>query len=101
MALLHWNAEPSLWLTHDILGSEVEQFQSRIAVSALKHVGLQVAELISQLLSALVPADARDSSAAVLELRAGAGGAEAALFTADLLRMYQQYAQQRGWAWQV
>jgi len=45
----------------------------------------------------LLPRDAADERAAMLEIRAGTGGDEAALFAGDLLRMYQRYADERGW----
>ena len=45
----------------------------------------------------LLPRDAADERAAMLEIRAGTGGDEAALFAGDLLRMYQRYADSRGW----
>ena len=46
---------------------------------------------------ALLPRDAADERAAMLEIRAGTGGDEAALFAGDLMRMYQRYADHRGW----
>jgi peptide chain release factor 1 len=46
---------------------------------------------------ALLPADSADSSSAIVEVRAGTGGAEAALFAADLVKMYTRYAQRQGW----
>ncbi|GAA4781391.1 peptide chain release factor 1 [Stakelama sediminis] len=46
---------------------------------------------------ALLPRDAADERSAMLEIRAGTGGDEAALFAGDLLRMYQRYADTRGW----
>ena len=45
----------------------------------------------------LLPKDAADSSSAIIEIRAGTGGDEAALFAGDLLRMYQRYCQLQGW----
>ncbi|WP_439815156.1 peptide chain release factor 1 [Zavarzinia sp. CC-PAN008] len=45
----------------------------------------------------LLPKDAADDGSAILELRAGTGGDEAALFAGDLFRMYQRYAELRGW----
>lgn len=45
----------------------------------------------------LLPKDAADERAAMLEIRAGTGGDEAALFAGDLFRMYQRYAETRGW----
>jgi peptide chain release factor 1 len=46
---------------------------------------------------ALIPKDAADARAAIMEIRPGTGGEEAALFAGDLLRMYQRYAEARGW----
>ncbi|MGN6377288.1 MAG: peptide chain release factor 1 [Sphingomonas sp.] len=46
---------------------------------------------------ALLPRDAADERPAMLEIRAGTGGDEAALFAGDLMRMYQRYADHRGW----
>src|SRR3954469_12537021 len=45
----------------------------------------------------LLPRDAADERAAMLEIRAGTGGDEAALFAGDLFRMYQRYAESKGW----
>lgn len=50
---------------------------------------------------ALLPRDAADDRSAILEIRAGTGGDEAALFAADLARMYQRLAEARGWRWDV
>ena len=49
----------------------------------------------------LLPKDAADSSSAIVEIRAGTGGDEAALFAADLLEMYQRYCQLQGWKTEV
>ena len=49
----------------------------------------------------LVPRDPRDGDDVVLEVKAGAGGEESALFAGDLLRMYQRYAERRGWKTEV
>lgn len=54
-------------------------------------------ELEPELQCLLIPADPNDQRNIFLEIRAGTGGAEAALFTADLLRMYLRYAEQQGW----
>jgi peptide chain release factor 1 len=50
---------------------------------------------------ALLPKDADDERNAILEIRAGTGGEEAALFAADLFRMYQRYAASRGWRFEL
>ena len=50
---------------------------------------------------ALLPKDAADEKSAILEIRAGTGGDEASLFAGDLFRMYQRYAELRGWRVEV
>jgi len=50
---------------------------------------------------ALLPKDAADARPAILEIRPGTGGEEAALFAADLLRMYQRYAEGKGWRFEI
>jgi len=50
---------------------------------------------------ALLPRDAADVRPAMIEIRPGTGGDEAALFAADLLRMYQRYAETKGWRFEI
>jgi peptide chain release factor 1 len=57
----------------------------------------KVDELERRLAELLVPRDPHDGDDVVLEVKAGAGGEESALFAGDLLRMYQRYAERRGW----
>lgn len=57
--------------------------------------------LIERLRIQLLPKDAADDGNAILEIRAGTGGDEAALFAADLFRMYTRYAELRGWRTEV
>ncbi|MBB5222294.1 peptide chain release factor 1 [Amaricoccus macauensis] len=71
----------------------VEEEAARIATE------LPEAEHAVQL--ALLPKDAADERSAILEIRAGTGGEEAALFAADLARMYQRHAEARGWRFEV
>jgi len=69
----------------------------QMAVEEL-HANRQQLESAERALSlALLPRDAADERAAMLEIRAGTGGDEAALFAGDLFRMYQRYADNRGW----
>ncbi|SEO68505.1 peptide chain release factor 1 [Salinihabitans flavidus] len=49
----------------------------------------------------LLPKDEADARPAIVEIRPGTGGEEAALFVADLLRMYQRYAEARGWSFEI
>ncbi len=56
-----------------------------------------LAEIEEDLKVALLPRDPADEKDAIIEIRGGAGGDEAALFAADLFRMYQRYAERQGW----
>jgi peptide chain release factor 1 len=58
-------------------------------------------ELDAELQRLLVPADPRDEANLFLEVRAGTGGDEAALFAGDLLRMYLRYAERQGWQTEI
>lgn len=58
-------------------------------------------ELEQQLKILLLPKDEADSRNAIIEIRAGTGGDEAGLFAADLMRMYQRYAERQGWSCQT
>ena len=61
----------------------------------------RMAALEGQLRRLLAPRDVRDRRSVFVEIRAGTGGAEAALFAADLLRMYSRLAERRGWPHQI
>ena len=54
-------------------------------------------EMTRRVQLALLPKDAADEKNAIIEVRAGTGGEEAALFAAELFRMYQRYAVTQGW----
>jgi len=58
-------------------------------------------KLEQQIQLALIPKDAMDDHNAILEIRAGTGGDEAALFAGDLFRMYERYATQQGWKTEI
>ena len=57
----------------------------------------KIDEIAGELQILLLPKDAADNKSAILEVRAGTGGDEAALFAGDLFRMYQKYAEDNGW----
>jgi peptide chain release factor 1 len=58
-------------------------------------------QLTERLKALLVPADPNDAKDVIVEIRAGAGGDEAGLFAAELWRMYERYAERRGWRTEV
>ena len=63
----------------------------------LSEKSQDVAELENNLKILLLPKDANDEKSVIMEIRAGAGGEEAALFAHSLVRMYTMYAERRGW----
>jgi peptide chain release factor 1 len=69
----------------ELAGEEIAAAQARLA------------ELDAQLMAQLVPKDPRDEGGLYLEVRAGTGGDEAAIFAGDLFRMYARYAERQGW----
>ncbi len=79
------------------LASERDPEIAAMAREELEAVKARLPELERALKLRLLPKDAADEGAAILEVRAGTGGEEAALFAGDLLRMYQRYAQLQGW----
>ena len=68
-----------------------------MAEKELKELEETAGELEQRLKALLLPSDPNDEKNAILEIRAGTGGEEAALFAADLLRMYTRYAERQGW----
>jgi peptide chain release factor 1 len=72
-----------------------------LAKDELDSLTSQREEIEAKLKRALVPKDPRDDRDVVVEIRAGTGGDEAALFAADLYRMYTRYADRRGWKVEV
>lgn len=72
-----------------------------LAEDEIQSITDALPEVEQALQLALLPRDAADDRNAMIEIRPGTGGEEAALFAADLLRMYQRYAELRGWRFEV
>jgi peptide chain release factor 1 len=68
-----------------------------MAVDELQDLAHQMSDAEQELAVKLLPRDAADERPAMLEIRAGTGGDEAALFAGDLFRMYERYAANMGW----
>lgn len=66
-----------------------------------KNIAAQIPQARTQLLCALIPRDPDDIRNVIMEIKAGTGGEEAALFAGDLLRMYTRYAERHGWSSEV
>jgi len=77
-----------------------ESAESELATMAKEEISRLEAEekrLTLELQHGILPPDPADSRNTIIEIRAGAGGSESALFAADLYRMYSRYAEGRGW----
>ena len=74
---------------------------ARMAADELMVLERAMTEIEHSVLLSLLPKEKNDDRPAVLEIRAGTGGEEAALFVADLFRMYSRYAEAKGWKLQT
>jgi peptide chain release factor 1 len=72
-----------------------------LAEDELRALEARLPDLERELRVLLLPKDIADEKNAILEVRAGTGGDEAALFAGDLLRMYQRYAELSGWRFEI
>jgi peptide chain release factor 1 len=79
------------------LQSEVDEDLHSLALSEIQELGPIAVKLEAEIMLLLVPKDPRDDRNVIMEIRAGTGGDEAALFAADLYRMYIRYAERRNW----
>lgn len=66
----------------------------------IKSTTEQIIEKEKELLLSMLPTDTTDEANAILEIRAGTGGDEAGLFAADVLRMYERFAERQRWKWE-
>ena len=83
--------------TKELLSENLDDEMREIAKMELSDLEEKTEKLTEELKIALLPKDPNDEKNVYLELRAGTGGEEAALFAGDLLRMYTRYAERRGW----
>ncbi len=108
----HARLAPIARLAHRLarLQSELEQAREladeadpelvALARADLARLPAEIAPLTEELHALLIPRDPHDDRDAIMEIRAGTGGDEAALFAADLYRMYQRYCERHGLRWE-
>ena len=87
----------SLEETRAMLSDGLDEEMTTLVKQEIESLESQLDHLLLELKLALLPKDASDERDIIMEIRAGAGGEEAALFAADLFRMYSRYAQSKGW----
>ncbi len=86
---------------HRELLAERDEELRELAKAELPALEARLAEQERELVLLLLPKDPNDERNTLLEIRAGTGGEEAALFAADLYRMYQKYAERKGWRFEL
>ena len=84
-----------------IIEEDSDEELIELAKEELKELEMHLKKLEEKLPILLLPKDPNDEKNVILEIRAGAGGEEAALFAADLLRMYQRYTERHGWKFEI
>jgi peptide chain release factor 1 len=91
------DAEKTIVSLKETLVSETDPDIRKMAEDELAETESKRLKLTDELKENLLPADPMDSHDIIMEIRAGTGGDEAALFAADLFRMYSRYAELHGW----
>ncbi|NOX48966.1 MAG: peptide chain release factor 1 [Gammaproteobacteria bacterium] len=84
-----------------LLVEEEDADMRTLAEEDIQQTGTAVESLIAQLQNLLLPKDPNDHSNVFLEIRAGTGGDEAAIFSGNLFRMYHKYVESKGWRLEV
>lgn len=82
---------------HEVLDTENDEDMRLLAREELDNATAELPKIEEEIKLLLVPADPDDAKNAIVEIRGGTGGDEAALFAGDLFRMYQKYAEKKGW----
>jgi len=85
---------------HSLLDSDDEELR-QLAEAEINDLEPQIEVLENELKTMLLPTDSRDQRNVIMEIRAGTGGDEAAIFAADMFRMYSHYAEHQGWSIEV
>lgn len=82
----------------EILADESDEEMRMLAREELDNSEKDLPKMEEEIKLLLIPADPDDAKNAIVEIRGGTGGDEAALFAGDLFRMYQKYAEYKGWS---
>ncbi|HSK66187.1 MAG TPA: PCRF domain-containing protein, partial [Anaerolineales bacterium] len=94
-------AVKSLEEARAILTSENDQELVDLAQADVSDLEPRIESLEKEIKGMLVPRDPRDDRSVIVEIRAGAGGDEAAIFAADLFRMYTRYSEEKRWKTEI
>lgn len=88
-------------MAKDILVNEKDEDLREMAREEISELEPKIPEMEQNIKLLLIPSDPDDAKNAMVEIRGGAGGDEAAIFAGDLFRMYSKYAESRGWKLEI
>lgn len=91
------NAISNLQQAKDLFSNEKDDEMKEMARGEIEELEPMVEQMEEDIKLMLIPADPQDSKNAIVEIRGGAGGDEAAIFAGDLMRMYLKFFEKRGW----
>ncbi len=83
--------------SRELLAEESDEEMRQLAREELEHAQEALPKVEEEIKLLLIPADPDDAKNCIVEIRGGTGGDEAALFAGDLFRMYQKFAERKGW----
>ncbi len=87
--------------TRAMLSDGPDEAMRHLVEQEIASLESKLEQLLDEIKIGLLPKDPNDEKDIIIEIRAGAGGDEAALFAADLFRMYSRYAQSKGWKTEI
>ena len=90
-----------LEMAKDVVANEKDEDLREMAKEEIAEIEPKIPEMEQNIKLLLIPADPEDEKNAILEIRGGAGGDEAAIFAGDLFRMYMKYFEMKGWKVEV
>ena len=85
----------------DVLANEKDEEFREMARMEVAELEPRIAQLEEEIKLLLIPKDPQDDKNAIVEIRGGTGGDEAAIFAGDLLRMYTKFIESRGWRYEI
>ena len=85
----------------DILANDKDEEMREMARGEITELEPAIEQMEEQIKLLLIPKDPQDSKNAIMEIRGGTGGDEAAIFAGDLLRMYTKYIESKGWKYEI
>ena len=88
-------------MAKDIIANEKDEELREMAKEEIAGIEPRLPEMEQNIKLLLIPADPQDSKNAIMEIRGGTGGDEAAIFAGDLFRMYSKFAEKKGWKLEV